>query len=488
MFGLGLLGKLSVPILLTIAILWLFTKLQQFMLWLLRKLFPSYFSNSQSSQLKVTSKPSFTLRLVKHIVVGLATFSIVFYLFEVAPNLMESEESKLDRFMYYISQLIPPKPSAKIPSFVLIDIEEKTIAEWSIKHYTPRNKLVNLIETAVKTEPKLIIVDVDISKKVKDNSENDILINYLRKYSEQCQTNKCPPVIFIRGLSIVEKQQFYNLTSDFTKLEEIIEKHPNLLHWASANFIPLGTSKTIRGWKLWLPTCNSENKPGIIPSVQLLTRELLQGGSEQDIQSGLSQLLPNCSGNKAILPKISTYKGLNISTIAEDIRHRIIYRIPYKNSEILQIFPAHDFFNHSNLNFNEKIVVIGSQFGDRENTYHTTPINNNLPGSILVINAIYSLLQYGIIEPIPILGWLLIALFLIVVITLTYFLTKKIEIKSSTKWKTVSLIIILAIVFYGVTAFSLYQFSIWLNIAIFSLILQTLFLFQDAEELYNDKE
>ena len=495
MFGLvllSLLGKLSLPILLMIGILYFLKTLQTITVWFfgkLKKLFPSYFNDQKiSQQVKTSLILSFKLKLLKHFILGLATFYIVFSLFEIAPNLMENKEANLDSIMYYMSEFTSPQSTTKVPPFVLVDIDQQTIKDWNINFYTPRSKLVNLIEATVNTKPKIIIVDIDISSKTNNDIEDNILINYLHKYTKQCQNNECPPIIFVRGVDNVDKKQFYNLRTDFAELEKLVKKHPDLLHWASANFMALGASQINRGWKLWLPTCDSEKQLKVIPSVQLLTKELLQGGNEKNIQTGLKDFLPSCDNSEVILPKFFKYKDLSISTIDQDIRNRFIYRIPYENSDILQIFPAHNFLNHSNLDFNEKIVVIGSQFGDRVNTFYITPLDDNVPGSIIVINAIYSLLQYGTIEPIPILGWILIVLTLIVIVMFIYFITKKVDIKIKSKLKLLSIIAFLAIGFYGVTILLLYKFSIWLNIAFFSLILQTVFLFQDTEELYNSKE
>ncbi|HDN26266.1 MAG TPA: CHASE2 domain-containing protein, partial [Thioploca sp.] len=48
----------------------------------------------------------------------------------------------------------------------------------------------------------------------------------------------------------------------------------------------------------------------------------------------------------------------------------------------------------------DSIVVIGGSYRDGRDIY-LTPLGN-MPGSLIIINAIHSLLQYNIIDPLPI--------------------------------------------------------------------------------------
>ncbi|RKZ90459.1 MAG: hypothetical protein DRR19_10010 [Candidatus Parabeggiatoa sp. nov. 1] len=74
--------------------------------------------------------------------------------------LHETEDLGIDWVMKMDRNTAPTQDS---PPFVWLDIDEYTYQHWQEPLLTPRDKLLKLLQFAVEGQPKVIIVDIDLS-------------------------------------------------------------------------------------------------------------------------------------------------------------------------------------------------------------------------------------------------------------------------------------------------------------------------------------
>ena len=428
---------------------------------------------------------SFFRNLVVNQVIGLSLLSLIFFLTPIIPSSVELQDYTLDFVMSLYRGNIPPR-TEKFPAFVLLDIDDETHQSWGSPALTPRDKLTNLIDVAVKAKARLIVVDIALREPT--NKEGPLhvndqkLVTYLKNYVVQCQTEKdksrCPPIILVRTLSKIATE-FSPAIPHVNFLDEagVIQAKPYLQR-ASVQFSSskLDPNQNDRYWRLWEPIC-AEDKPDILPSVVLLTTAIIKGCTDK-MQMALTSVQPqSCDKNKTSLPKSLNFCSLSISTDFLDIEQRVMYRIPwlvggkpptlpyvaYDNlgEPILTIFSAKPYAespSQANLEpLNDKIVVIGGSYGGHD--VYPTPIGD-MPGALTIINSIHTLLQGITIKPVSFSIWFGIGFGFIFIFTIfSYGL--------SDKWKSLGWVA-LAIIIAGLSYYTVIFFDdgTWLNFAV----------------------
>ncbi len=128
------------------------------------------------------------------------------------------------------------------PPFVIIDIDDETYQNWKEPLFTPRDKLLKLIQFAITGQQKLIIVDIAI-------------------YQQQ------PGQLHPHDLDL---QQYLAQRPTFLDQIVINSKH---IHWATTQF-EREYARILRCWHLLTPTC-TKNIANIVLSVPLLATSLL---------------------------------------------------------------------------------------------------------------------------------------------------------------------------------------------------------------------
>ncbi len=363
---------------------------------------------------------------------------------------MDIEDASMDWVMQISQKIIQPAREKNIPPFVLLNIDNKTHQAWGEPIFTPRNRLKNLIDTAVQAQARLIVVDVNLKTPIeglegftqKLHPYDQALYDYMENYSTYCQEkHNCPPIILAQApktpidkpipkTSIWEKlvHTFWNSPITIPEprigfLETAVAQSKPNIQWTSTLFL-YSYDHVIRRWWLWQPTCTAE-KPGIIPSIQLLTAAMIRNNTtpqqtQEDIDKALAPFKKDCNSDTYIpsplIKPVSIGKNLTVSTGMHGIRQRIMYSMPwlppkYEDTKIvryhlfdqageifLTVFSARffaEFSQPTNLEaLKNKIVVIGTSY---DRNVHQTPLNN-MPGALIVINAIHSLLQYEEID------------------------------------------------------------------------------------------
>lgn len=442
-----------------------------------------------------------------NLVIGLFIMLSITY-FQDWPWMIEAEDASMDWMMELNQKIIPSKAGKDIPAFVFLDVDDQTYHSWGEPLFTPRDRLKNLIETSIAAKPRLVLVDIDISQAtpVDESSlhpNDQILKDYLANYATECKQKKdssCPPIILARAFQVDVQSDNPNYPVPRTGfLEEVVANGAPYLQWASAHFFH-ADDQVIRRWMLWQPACTVEKQPIVAPSFELAVMANIQAGcSVADMQKALSPFRPkNCDNvvdNEEATPEFVKFCGLSTATDIRSIHQRVNYKMPWlpandglgesdtlvtqAEEPVLTIFSAEHFatspspVTQENLEkLTDNIVVIGGSYRDTRDV-HLTPLET-MPGALIIINAIHSLLTLdeGTIKPLPFLLRLIIMAILIVI--MTYLLTK-----FDSAWSMFLIFILL------LPAIWLYQYGIWMDYTIPLLIIHFHQMINDFEEIYK---
>jgi CHASE2 domain-containing sensor protein len=367
-------------------------------------------------------------RFMMNMLVGLGIIFLAFLVRDSA-FLKGIENEGIDTLMQIRQKIIPANPD--IPPFVWLDIDDNTHKAWNAPMFTPRNRLHHLINTAVNAEARLVIVDVDLSRETHQaGSEkctqsleyhpyDQALSDYLGNYKTACSP-VCPPIILARTFQSSSKSLHHTRPSF---LDEAAKKSAPYIQWASALFFRDPYEHKIRHWWLWQSACTAQ-QPTVIPSIELLAAAFIRNRSisqSAGLEKALHPFQPqDCFGSPTThLPPENIQIGkLTVSTGQQGIKQRVMFSIPWKinnNKKIkyslkdktgktmISIFSAEDFAElppKVNLEaLKNSIVVIGGSYSEGRDI-HLTPLGE-MPGALIIINAIRTLLEYGEIEPLP---------------------------------------------------------------------------------------
>jgi len=413
-------------------------------------------------------------RLFFNLLTGLLVFAILMA-FQHYPFLMDTEDASLDLVMQFHSE--NPPTNEKMPHFVYLDIDNQTHQLWGEPVLTPRNRLQKLITIAVNGGARLVIVDVDVSQNtpidglplpegLRQHPYDQVLYDYIANYKHSClEKGSCIPIIlnsafrplpeypedestFGNGFS-EEKWSVHQIRPSF--LEEAVKQSAPYVQWASPLFWQSSYDTGVRRWWLFQPVCRN-HQPEVIPSVQLLAATIILDGTPDKAQNNINQALAqyqpqNCEVSE--MPPIVSSETIPITenlTITEGtrgIRQRIMYHFPWKSvpsldnwtfrytlqdsqqqNTVLTVISAQPFLEAFQQGqpteaLKDSIVVIGGSYADGRDM-HQTPLGN-MPGALIVINSIHSLLQYGEITPLS--NWAKFLIMTVLIIVMSFLFT-----------------------------------------------------------------
>jgi CHASE2 domain-containing sensor protein len=413
----------------------------------------------------IQPQPHYYRRFIINMMVGFGIVLLLF-IFQDKPFIAGIEDEGIDKLMQIRQKIIPSLANKEIPPFVFLDIDDNTHQKWGMPMLTPRDRLLNLIQTAVQAEARLIIVDINLSCAIPMNGlmectqlqrhqDDQALYDYFNNYAANCslQSQKpCAPILLVRvfqsnsALSNIARPSF---------LDNAVEQSTPYVQWASVLFHRNYYDRMVRHWWLWQPAC-LEQQPTVIPSIELLAAALIRNGISQHehFEQTLKPFQPqDCLGTPTtyLPPQQIQIGNLTVSNGLYGIRQRVMYsmpwlphtpthaqpenqstqqphenqsRLPYflkdkTGQPILSILPAHLYATSppavSLEPLNGSIVVIGGSYkGGRD--IHWTPLAE-MPGPLILINAIHTLLEYGEIQPLP--TWIKALTYFILVILMS---------------------------------------------------------------------
>jgi len=372
--------------------------------------------------------------------------------FEKIPFFMDVEDAGMDWLMRTTQQNMPPAQIKNIPQFVWLDIDDETYKQWGEPLFTPRDRLLKLIKGGVLAEARLIIVDIDLSRTISGNGnklhlhDKDI-VDYLGKYPIYCNSHPhCPPIILARRFAVLSGGIETQYRKVFPELEQVVEESAYHIQWAAPLF-SLSDDYVLRHWKVWQPFC-VDGKPAVMASIEVTAGVFLKKDTPQQVKKILAEKLQPLQPHACINDKIQYSHNTpeqiklgqwNFSTDRYSIPQRIRYSMPWsmegkKTAEflwktrkgqtegefiILRRLPVQQFLEQQNAlqkGLKDSIVIIGGSYAEGRDHYQT-PLGL-MPGALVIINAVHSLLEYGIIKPISNLSKWLIVVILVVLMSI----------------------------------------------------------------------
>lgn len=440
----------------------------------------------------------------KHVIINLAVGLIIaivlheLHHFEF-PTLTAMEDAAMDFVMRHFSNV---GLGGEGNAFVLLDVDQQSYQAWEEPFYIHRDKLQKLIEYARSGHPVMIIVDVDVSKEGDPEAARE-LAGYLKQYD----TGDNPPLILVRTMKSLPPEVPHGFPpSQRASFLDSAVSGDGSVFWASPHY-KRDSDYRVRRWFLWYPAC-TDGKPEVLVSIELLTKALLAGkdkASPAGIRARLKQCLagiryscdPDAYGDQ---DSASTLKTENescqvgrheISLHPSLTGQRLIYTIPFdipegvkrptvdvngKSVPMFERWSAHRITGSDvRLDLQGRVVVIGGSFRESRD-WHATPLGE-MPGVMVIINAINSLGLHGQLAPPPLWLKLVIEAILILIMSLLFA-----WFSSFTGMLLSGLAVILLLV---PASFLAFRSGVWVDFALPLLAVQ---LHQMARELEESRE
>lgn len=386
--------------------------------------------------------------VLKNVVVGMCVFMMMLW-FQHRGWLQCTQNVLMD-FLMRISQGEALQTGRPIPPLIFLDIDEETYQDWGKPQFA-RGRLLQLIQTVVKANASVIVVDIRFDRQTPVDGQSNPqtlhpddqkLYDYLANYSKLCQVpdrKRFPQIILLQTF---QKEQANNNTDvclhlNATFLDPAVKNSLDV-HWGTGLRI-VENDQVIRWLYLWQPACSATGEAQVIPSIQLLSAAfVLQPGQDLKnipaaILQSLYQSIPkNCTTECLATEKLKPPLRLGQDDqylLLTSIQQRILYKIPWKAPFAKELaytrYPARlitqalDRQQPLDLaGLNNAIVIIGGSFSDIRDI-HITPLGDS-PGSLIILNAIYSLLQYGELPTLPVAVKLLLAIVLLLISSLVF--------------------------------------------------------------------
>ena len=350
------------------------------------------------------------------------------------PFLTEKEDTVMD-FVMEAFQASPP-PATAIP-LAFIDIDDRTYRIWDDPLQIPRDKLLSLIQFAVAAEARVIYVDVELSRPSCNEHADRQFIEFITQY----RNTNLPPLILPQGIRRgLDETESPSLRSSF--LDAALNQPDSRALRSSALFDVDDADGILRRWRIFEKV--GETDDGILPSTQLLIYSLLRDSDHAprdvmaSIRAGLSD--PSPSGDVHVA-------DLEFPANPSKLSQRIVYNIPRelppwrepqeipdaegvmipyletlpascitdstKNPTCQRSYPS-GLITKDQMNWVKgRVVVIGASALETRDTFDT-PLGM-IPGSLVILNAISTLDQNGILNRPP-LGFGLLLEALVVVL------------------------------------------------------------------------
>ncbi|MBE9561491.1 MAG: CHASE2 domain-containing protein, partial [Proteobacteria bacterium] len=256
----------------------------------------------------------------------------------------------------------------------------------------------------------------------------------------------------------------YYLAQRPTFLDQIVTNSKHI-HWVSTQFTR-EYDLILRRWQLLTPTC-TKNIADVIPSVPLLATSLLFKKDTQELKQNMHDCSQFQKNFQQVEFKIND--DLIFDLNANRLNNRILFTIPWylnpgetlpqlsNGRNLLTIMSAKKILEKPSSfdRLHDSITIIGgSNIEGRD--WHITPLGW-MPGILILVNSIQSLLQYGVLQP-PSNWWIL--LFATILIVSTSFLLIKCGKIWGAVYSTFLIIILIPL------SFVLFKYGIWLSFVI----------------------
>jgi CHASE2 domain-containing sensor protein len=311
------------------------------------------------------------------------------------------------------------------PRLAWIDVDDAAHHAWGVASETRRDKIAQLIAFAVGGRPVAIVVDFDLTDPMLGlERDDDALKRYLATYANSCSS--CPPLLLVRtmghsaywyagrGPALQARRSFLD-----PALGTLAQRPwtPGRVMWGTVA-MDRDPDMIERRWRLWESSCSAPGPAVVLPSLTLLAAAIATSTPLASVRDALTPHALTCvpgaqAAEAGAAPtQVTTLRlGKATLTLAEDdISRRVSYRIPWKPNDPNATAPAVT-LPAGEITKNPqavstilagRVVVIGASF-TASRDIHMTPIGP-MPGALVLINAIDSLLSgHNLNEP----NWLL---------------------------------------------------------------------------------
>jgi hypothetical protein len=308
---------------------------------------------------------------------------------------------------------------------VWIDIDDQTYLAWHAPSITPRDKLCRLIDFAVRGEARVVVVDINLAEQspfsdravscdsraaatIVPRSPDAVLSSYLHRYASDCShtRGRCPFLILTRSSRESYQSVYMNGASGRAIRSTFVDAVPfasSFVTWGTADW-ELDDQGEIHNWRLWEPLCDPDFAA---PSVELLAAWAYQGRDVPRLVRELNRTYrPSCIPRQGParhrLSSGRQVEGLRDQSVTLPVitggeSRRFFYRIGWdrhanraRMSTISARAIADTGGSFEPTLIRDRIVVIGGSYLDNPD-FHPTPLGS-IPGTLLLINAINSIL------------------------------------------------------------------------------------------------
>lgn len=414
----------------------------------------------------------------------------VVFLLHVGPQsawLAGQQEKAID-WMVRMYSGVSPSDYRGAP-FVFLEIDESSYRAWDEPLLTPRDKLRRILSYAIEGEAAVVLVDIDLSRR--SGPDDEALQALLRSTADEPGGTQVVLARTFREPFPRDSRPWREERLSF--LDPTVAAAPDV-HWASTLFLR-ESDQRIRRFRNAEPTCN-EQEANVVPAMQLLATALLldPANGAARLAGALAGHMPDCSVDEKPPPppdESLDFDGLQIALFGNTTSSRILYNfgsevgavaatVPFegRQARVLTRIPAFRLTETEQRPDPElvrgRVVVIGASFVDSRDN-HLTPLGE-MPGALILANAIYSLTQHGGLKPPSTSTIVLVQLGLVFLGSLSF--------AGLSGWWATTLTNPMVIVVLVPAAFWLFRYGVWLDFALPLVALQILSIIKKYRERY----
>lgn len=347
-----------------------------------------------------------TRRLFLSNVVVAVLIAIIVAAFHQNRWLVRLEDSAMDTMMEFNKGLprMSPDSSSSTLQFTFLDVDNASYRDWQEPYHTPRDKILKLVKAAADNNARLIVLDIDLSRAGVNAEDDKLLAEYLAQYG---RGETRPPLILVRTFynDGPSDRQWLHVRPSF--LDEF--EFSSSVYWAQPLFRKTMWDGVVRHWHLVKFGC-LRGQLLLLPATQLIAAALLADGNTASVNRSVhldSVQLDSCSSqsdaNTSSTLQASGRRD-DASSLDPDIGQRLIYTIPWKSPAPDLVTVSAQFITESDREFSDdlianRVVMIGASFSE-SGDIHRTPIGD-MPGALIIANAIKSLSLYGQVRTPP---------------------------------------------------------------------------------------
>ncbi|MBZ2188245.1 CHASE2 domain-containing protein [Alcanivorax sp. JB21] len=331
---------------------------------------------------------------------------LALHLFQSHPLLARQQSAGLDWLMRITANTGTAEHATP---YLLIDLDTPSWQALGEPLLTPADTLAQVLSRLIDSQARQVVVDFDFSRR----SLRDLapLAAVLARWQA---TEHAPPLTLMRTVSPPRGAAHYGMPRD-TVLDDLFRDLPaggNAVTWA-APFFALDADHRVRHWRLVEIICQG-GRTALLPSVQLVS--LARQQSQLAALHTQLAAWPGAACDAARQPALPTLVlGAQTLHLADDkLSERILYTLPAA--------PDDGWFRHDHLGQQSPFLIripLQSLLGDtaplgdhlarartvvigashvESGDLHVTPLGE-MPGPLILINAMHSLERFGQARP-----------------------------------------------------------------------------------------